>query len=122
VKPADGTSTAYELGSGIRPTPYRDAVWRSLSTGDIMGRMSFPERFMLADIYREQAGVDRWHERMLTAWSHLRSDREDPALIRDNVERTRSYLADVVAAEERLMVMYERALQQFDASPPDGTP
>jgi len=53
---------------------------------------------------------------MFDAWSVPRSDRLDPEFIRDDIQRTRSYLADVVAAEIRLIRSYEQALEHFAES------
>lgn len=96
--------------NGVWPTPFRDAVWRSLSNTELLGRLPFEELFMLSDIYREQANVDGWHTRMFDVWSESRSDREDPAFIKDDIQRTRTYLSDVVAGEERLLERYQEAL------------
>ena len=99
--------------NGVWPTPFRDAVWRSLSNTDLMGGLPFEELFLIADIYREQASVNSWHERMFDVWSEARSDRNEPAFIKDDIERTRTYLADVVAGEERLLESYQAALEQL---------
>jgi hypothetical protein len=105
-----------EFDGGVWPTPFRDAVWRSLSTNELMGRMPYADLFLLVDIYREQQNVDLWHERMFTVWMQPGGDRSDPAYIRDDIQRTRSYLADVVAAERRLVGRYEQALEQLTRS------
>src|SRR5688500_17614995 len=102
-----------EFSNGIWPTPFRSAVWRTLSDSELAARLPFDELFMLSDIYREQENVDGWHERMFTIWSESRSDRRDPEFVRDDVHRTRTYLADVVAGEERLLEAYREALEQL---------
>ena len=104
------------FGHGVWPTPFRDAVWRSLSNTDVMGRLAYQDLFLLAGIYREQENVDRWHQRMFDVWSESRSDREHPAFIRDDIQRTRTYLADVVAGEERLLAMYDSALTVLEGA------
>jgi hypothetical protein len=101
------------FGNGVWPTPLRDAVWRSLSQSDLLRHMQANEVFILADTYREQESIDRWHERMFTIWSEPRSDKEHPAFVRAEIHSTRSYLADVVAAEERLLKHYDEALRQL---------
>ena len=103
-----------DFDGGIWPAPLRDAVWRTLGNTEVATRMSFDELFMLADIYREQENVDSWHQRMFTVWSEVRSDRDDPAFIRDDIQRTRTYLADIVAGEERLLKAYAQALEQLE--------
>ena len=102
-----------EFSNGIWPTPFRSAVWRTLSDSELAARLPFDELFMLADIYREQENVDGWHARMFTIWAESRSDRRDPEFVRDDIQRTRTYLADVVAGEERLLEAYREALAQL---------
>ena len=102
------------FNNGVWPTPFRDAVWRSLSNTEILGRLPFEELFMLSDIYREQANVDGWHARMFDVWSESRSDRSDPDFIRDDIQRTRTYLSDVVSGEERLLAQYDSALRVLE--------
>ena len=103
-----------EFNNGVWPTPFRDAVWRSLSNTEILGRLPFDELFMLSDIYREQENVDGWHHRMFDIWAESRSDRELPAFIKDDIQRTRTYLSDVVAGEERLLAQYRAALEVLE--------
>lgn len=103
-----------DFNGGIWPAPLRDAVWRTLGNTEVVARIRFDELFMLADIYREQENVDSWHQRMFTVWSEVRSDRGDPAFIRDDIQRTRTYLADIVAGEERLLKAYREALEQLE--------
>ena len=99
------------FNNGVWPTPFRDAVWRSLTNTDVMGRLPYDELFVIADIYREQESIDGWHQRMFDVWSEARSDRNEPAFIKDDIQRTRTYLSDVVSGEERLLEMYPRALE-----------
>jgi hypothetical protein len=109
--------TAARFGNGVWPTPFRSAVWRSLSQREVVGRMEPSELFLIADVYREQENVDAWHDRMFTIWSEPRSDADHPAYIRSDIYRTRSYLADVVAGEERLMRRYDEALRLLSRRP-----
>ena len=102
------------FNNGVWPTPFRDAVWRSLSNTEILGRLPFDELFMLSDIYREQASIDGWHQRMFDVWSESRSDRDDPAFIKDDIQRTRAYISDVVSGEERLLAQYDSALRVLE--------
>ncbi|HEV3409135.1 MAG TPA: hypothetical protein VG095_02495 [Chthoniobacterales bacterium] len=101
--------------SGVWPAPLRDAVWRSFSQGDLLRHMNPREVFALADAYREQAAVDAWHNRMFTIWSEPRSDKDSPAYVKSEIHTTRSYLADVVAGEERLLKRYAEALALLEA-------
>jgi hypothetical protein len=108
--------TTAEFSNGVWPTPLRDAVWRSLSNSEIVRHMKPAEVFALADAYREQEGLDRWHNRMFDIWSRPSADTDKPEFQRSKIHTTRSYLADVVAAEERLLKLCETALQQLESN------
>ena len=105
------------FNTGVWPTPVRDAVWRSLSQSDLLRHMNPREVFALADAYREQEAVDAWHNRMFTIWSEPRSDRETQTYVKSEIHTTRSYLADVVAGEERLLKRYTEVLQLLEQKP-----
>lgn len=98
------------MDTGIHPAPLRDAVWRSFSTSDLLRRMDPAELLVLSDIYREQEALLRLNETMFAIWMLPFADRDHPTFRREEVENTRSFMADVVAAEERLVVRYEEAL------------
>ena len=106
--------TLEKFSNGVWPTPLRDAVWRSLSQSELLRHMKPAEVFLLADIYREQEGLDRWHYRVFDAWSQPTADLDRPEFQRSKIHTTRSYLADVVAAEERLINRYAEVLEQLD--------
>ena len=98
------------FNTGVWPTPLRDVVWRTFAQADLLRHMRPVEIFALTDAYREQAMVDAWHNRMFTIWSEPRSDKESPGYVKSEIHSTRSYLADVVAGEERLLKRYEEVL------------
>lgn len=108
--------TREHFSNGVWPTPVRDAVWRSLSNSEIVRHMKPAEVFALADVYREQEGLDRWHNRMFDIWSQPSAEIDRPEFQRSKIHTTRSYLADVVAAEERLVKFCEAALAQLDSN------
>ena len=111
--------TLSDFSNGVRPTPLRDAVWRSFSQSGIVRDMKPTEVFLLADTYREQDALDRWHHRMFDIWSQPSADIDRPEYQRSQIETTRSYLADVVAAEERLLERCGEVLAQL-VRPPTG--
>lgn len=106
--------TEAQFSNGVWPTPLRDAVWRSFSQTGIVRHMKSSEVFLLADAYREQDAIDRWHHRMFDIWSQPSADIDRPEFRRSKIDTTRSYLADVVAAEERLLKRYAEVLAQLE--------
>ena len=103
-----------EFGNGVWPTPLRDAVWRSLSQSDLIRHMNSAEVFTLVDIYREQEEIDRMHNRMFEAWLQPTAAGIDPEFRRSRIQSTRMYLADVVAAEQRLLARYGEILPKLE--------
>jgi len=110
--------TTKDFGNGVRPTPLRDAVWRSLSQSGIVRHMDPAEVFLLADTYREQEGLDQWHNRMFGIWSEPSADIYRPEYQHSKIETTRSYLADVVASEKRLNKRYTEVLALLEKPSP----
>ena len=106
--------TLEKFSNGVWPTPLRDAVWRSLSQSEILRHMKPAEVFLLADTYREQEGIDSWHNRFFDASSQPTAESEHPEYKRSKIHATRSYLADVVAAEERLLKRYEEVAAELE--------
>jgi hypothetical protein len=98
------------FNTGVHPPPLRDAVWRSLSGSDLIRHMEPREVFLLADIYREQEQLDHAFRRMLDVWLQPSPFKQDPAYKRDDADVTRLFLADVVAAEDRLLKRYKEGL------------
>ena len=96
--------------TGIHPPPLRDAVWRSFSQSDLIRHMKPEELFLLADVYREQEHLDRAFEGMLAIWREPTPHRELLAYQKDDANATRMFLADVIAAEQRLQKRYDEAL------------
>jgi hypothetical protein len=106
--------TLAEFSNGVWPTPLRDAVWRSLSQSEILRHMRSAEVFLLADAYQEQERLERWHNRFFDASSMPTADNENPEFKRSKIHTTRSYLADVVAAEQRLLKSYAEVLAELE--------
>jgi hypothetical protein len=106
--------TLAEFSNGVWPTPLRDAVWRSLSQSEILRHMRSAEVFLLADAYQEQERLERWHNRYFDAATIPTADGNNPEIKRSKMHITRSYLADVVAAEQRLLKRYAEVLAQLE--------
>jgi hypothetical protein len=102
-----------EFPHGINMLRLRDAVWRSLSGSDLLRRLDQHDLFLLAEIYRQQEEIDDFNRAMYNAWRQVDSEAESPGYIKDGVRSTRAYLADIIAAEERLKKLYETAAGQF---------
>jgi hypothetical protein len=103
-------ASSEQFNTGVHPPPLRDAVWRSLAESDLVRRMDPDELFLLADMYREQEQLNYAFQRMLGVWMEPTPYRHQPAFQRDDDEITRIFLADVVAAEGRLLKRYEEGL------------
>lgn len=99
-----------EFDTGMHPTPLRDAVWRSLAAGAVFERMDYDEIVLLADVYGEQERLDVMFRAMFAIWMEPRADRADPAFERDDTQKTRMFLNDVISAEGRLLDRYDEAL------------
>jgi hypothetical protein len=107
---ADSLQRATSLfNTGVHPPPLRDAVWRSLSQSDLIRHMEPEELFLLADVYREQGHLDRGFENMLTVWYEPSPYKDVLAYKIDDMNSTRMFLADVIAAEGRLLKRYDEA-------------
>jgi hypothetical protein len=103
-------ATAQRFNTGVHPPPLRNAVWSSLAESDLVRRMDPDELFLLADIYREQEQLNNAFQRMLGVWMEPTPYRHQPAFQRDDDNITRIFMADVVAAEGRLLKRYEEGL------------
>ena len=102
-----------EFPSGVHMLRLRDAVWRSFSGSDLLRRLDQQDLFLLAEIYRQQDEIDDFNRAMYAAWRQVDSNAESPGYIKDGVRSMRAYLADIIAAEERLKKLYENAASQF---------
>jgi hypothetical protein len=98
---------------GVHVTPLRDAAWHSLATSDVSNDLAFADRARLAGIYGEQEMLRDFHRTALAVLIAPRSDRSNPAFVRDQVRTIAMYLSDVVATETRLEAAYRDALQQL---------
>jgi len=102
-----------EFPSGVNLLRLRDAVWRSLSGGDIVRKLDYHDLFLLAEIYRQQEEIDDYNRAMYAAWRQVNPQADTPGYVKDGVRSTRAYLADVIGAEERLQKLYDDAASRF---------
>ena len=96
--------------TGIHPPLLRDAVWRSFAESESIREMEPAERFVLTDIYSEQENLRLWFRRMLEIWMEPHPYKNNREYQLDDINSTRMFLADVVAAEQRLLAGYDSAL------------
>lgn len=105
-----------EFPSGVNMVRLHDAVWRSLAGSDVTRRLDQRELFLLAEVYRQQQEIDDYNRAMYAAWRQVNAEAGTPAFVKDDIRNTRAYLADVIAAEERLAALYDRALARLEPS------
>lgn len=98
---------------GVHPALFRDAVWRSISMGDLLPHMKPREVFMLADIYRLQEELAIINRAVYAGLIEVDPGTRDPAEARKLAVRLSFYLGDVVAIEHELIAMYDEAIQRL---------
>jgi type II secretory pathway pseudopilin PulG len=99
--------------SGVHPAPLRDSAWRMLSGTATL--MQLPPEFVLAltDIYQLQDATQKRSEGFLTGLGAPRSDRDSPAYAKDLTRSISFFLNDLVPAEEKLLKLYDHALERL---------
>jgi hypothetical protein len=102
--------------TGVHPAPLRDAAWRSFSAGPTLVDFAPAELVMLSDIYRAQEDLARSNTNFIAQVIAPRSDRETPEYKRDQTRSISMYLNDVVPLEERVLQLYDAALERLRSS------
>ncbi|WGM32885.1 hypothetical protein [Brevundimonas sp. NIBR11] len=100
--------------SGIHVPPLRDAVWRSAETGDLLGEMPIKDLFLLADIYKAQTTLADLSNGFIAGTPGVLSALENGTGVRAAIVTGQLHLGDVVASEEGLVSLYDRALAKLD--------
>lgn len=103
--------------TGIHVPPLRDAVWRSAETGDLLGEMPIEDLFLLADIYKAQTSLEGLSAGFISGMPAVLSGLERGDGARAALVTGQLHLGDVVASEEGLVQLYDRALERLDAEP-----
>ncbi|MBU1345698.1 MAG: hypothetical protein KKA16_01965 [Alphaproteobacteria bacterium] len=101
--------------TGIHVPPLRDAVWRSAEAGDLLGEMPIEELFLLADIYKAQNRLDDLSSGFISGMPGVLTGLETGQGVRAAAMTPQLHLGDVVASEEALVALYDRALIALDA-------
>jgi hypothetical protein len=104
--------------TGIHIPPLRDAVWRSAGTGDLLGEMPIEDVFVLADVYAAQAHLMETSTGFVSNMPPLLAGLEKGEGVRAAVLTGQLHLGDVVATEEGLVALYDRALIALGAEAP----
>jgi hypothetical protein len=110
---ANSTSQGPVFETGVHPALLRDAAWHSFAIGGTLANFAPAEVVLLSDIYRGQDNLEKLNTNFITVMWEPRGDRETPSYMRDANRSTWMYLNDVVPMEERLVQMYDRALEQL---------
>lgn len=115
------------FSTGLHNAMPRDAVWRAASSSERLARMPLEEVFLLSDIYQQQERLIGMNDAFIAGAPALMSGLESGTGVRAAVMSVQLHLGDLVASEEGLIVLYDRALAQMGgeeaaaaASPGDG--
>lgn len=112
------TSAAQTLfATGLHPAPVSDAVWSSVSGGDLMEHMQPQEVFMLATLYRAQANLEDMNMAGYEAATGLVDMIATGEGARPRLMRTLMMLEDMTSQEKRLLVLYDQALADLNDAP-----
>lgn len=101
--------------TGIHVPPLRDAVWRSAETGDLLGEMPIEDLFLLSDVYKAQTTLETLSTSFIAGMPDVLSGLESGEGVRSALMTGQLHLGDVVASEEGLVRLYDRALEALDA-------
>lgn len=102
--------------TGIHVAPLRSAVWRSAQAGDLLGEMPPEDLFLLADVYAAQERVGQSSATFLNAMPTVLVGLERGDGVRSAVVAGQLSFGDLVAGEEVLVRLYDRALERLGGS------
>lgn len=106
--------------NGIRFPAFRDAVWRSISGGEVLEHMKPEEVFMLADIYRMQDQLGHSGLAFYPTLLQTPGDLMDVDVAQGKALTLMLYMSDLVAGEEQLLPMYDRAIASLEGASASG--
>ncbi len=120
--PVDAEATRIAMQSlfdtGLHPPELRDAVWTSVSQGDLIEHMAFEEIFALAEAYKAQRELEDWTDQAAEAALSLLDMLDDPRAAKLRLTRMTLLLEDVASRERRLIALYDRALARLEGEAP----
>lgn len=98
------------FSSGLHPPQLRDAVWTSLSGGELLEHMEPREMFLMARIYKAQAQLEelnrRGYESAIALFALLGPTDDAHRLLM----QMSAYLEDLTSQERELISLYDQAL------------
>lgn len=104
------------FSGGLHPPQLRDAVWTSVSSGDLMEHMEPNEVFLLARIYKAQTQLEelnrRGYESAINLFELLTSGENAHRLLME----MSAYLEDLTVQERELIALYDQALGETDGA------
>lgn len=120
----DATRVAMQtlFATGLHPPQLKDAVWTSVSQGDLIEHMSPEEVFALAEVYKAQSELEDWTDRGADAAVDLLDMLDNPRAAKLRLVRMTMVLEDMSNQERRLIDLYDRALARLDPDDAPATP
>lgn len=128
----DATRVAMQnlLASGYHPPQLKNAVWTSVSSGELIEHMPPEDVFLLAEVYRAQQTLDVWSDHGQDTATALLDILQSSDGAKNRLIRMVVFLEDMTSQERRLIDLYDRAIAELDpdgepaaaASPDDATP
>ena len=113
-EPAKAEAAAFRRG--VRPTLFRDAVWRSLSSGELLESMEPREVFALASLYKLQEQLSQVNNGMQVTVMQATAQADPAREAAGGLAKSlRLYFGDVTAIEDEIMRMYPEMLRLLDA-------
>jgi hypothetical protein len=112
------------FGGGLHQPSLQDAVWSSVSSGDLMEHLPPEEMFMLARVYRAQATMSLMNQQGMENAMGLLDILADEGTVGRQMMRMTLYLEDLTSYERSMIALYDQALAQLGATPTprDATP
>ncbi len=105
------------FATGLHPAPVSDAVWTSLSGGELMEHMDPQEVFMLAALYRAQGNLEDMNLAGYEAATGLIDLLATGDGAKARLMRTLLMLEDMTTQEKQLIALYDQALAELDDAP-----
>ncbi len=100
-------------GSGLHLAATQNAVWTSVSTGDLFEHMEPEEVFMLARVYRAQESLDGINRAGYDNAIGLVNILTDGDNINRDMTRMTLFLEDLIQQEQNLLRIYDQALARL---------
>jgi hypothetical protein len=115
----DGARDAMQAltSSGLHPPQLRDAVWTSVSGGELIEHMSPEEVFALAEVYKAQSELESWNGRGVEIALDLIDMIQEPETAKRRLTRMVIFLEDMTSQERRLIGLYDGAIARLEGAP-----